>query len=90
LPLACALLRQVWNHTFFWESMKPSGGGAPTGKLAEAINASFGSLDEFKAQFKVCCVWAQPAGIFQHWLDEEAAHKPILPICMWVVAANTR
>ena len=39
---------QVWNHTFFWESMKPNGGGAPTGKLADAINASFGSLDEFK------------------------------------------
>lgn len=38
----------MWNHTFFWESMKPNGGGAPTGKLADAINASFGSFDEFK------------------------------------------
>jgi Fe-Mn family superoxide dismutase len=45
-------LRQVWNHTFFWESMSPNGGGAPSGKLADAINASFGSLDEFKTQFK--------------------------------------
>jgi Fe-Mn family superoxide dismutase len=44
--------RQVWNHTFFWESMKPNGGGEPTGKLADAIKASFGSLDEFKTQFK--------------------------------------
>nr|ASM47930.1 iron superoxide dismutase [Pseudochlorella pringsheimii] len=43
---------QVWNHTFFWESMKPNGGGAPTGKLADAINTAFGSLDEFKTQFK--------------------------------------
>eukprot|EP00879_Flechtneria_rotunda_P001514 GHRR01001671.1.p1 GENE.GHRR01001671.1~~GHRR01001671.1.p1 ORF type:complete len:178 (+),score=70.54 GHRR01001671.1:35-535(+) len=43
---------QVWNHTFFWESMKANGGGAPTGKLADAINASFGSFDEFKNQFK--------------------------------------
>jgi hypothetical protein len=43
---------QVWNHTFFWESMKPNGGGEPTGKLADAIKASFGSLDEFKTQFK--------------------------------------
>jgi superoxide dismutase len=42
----------VWNHTFFWESMSPNGGGAPSGKLADAINASFGSLDEFKTQFK--------------------------------------
>lgn len=50
-PALCVAL-QVWNHTFFWESMKPNGGGDPTGKLAEAINASFGSLDEFKAQFK--------------------------------------
>eukprot|EP00877_Chromochloris_zofingiensis_P005166 jgi/Chrzof1/14650/Cz09g10230.t1 len=43
---------QVWNHSFFWESMKPNGGGTPTGKLAEAINKSFGSFDEFKTQFK--------------------------------------
>ena len=43
---------QVWNHTFFWESMKPSGGGEPTGKLADAIKSSFGSFDEFKTQFK--------------------------------------
>lgn len=44
--------QQVWNHTFFWESMKPNGGGEPTGKLADAIKASFGSFDEFKTQFK--------------------------------------
>ncbi|GFH12749.1 superoxide dismutase [Haematococcus lacustris] len=43
---------QIWNHTFFWESMKPNGGGAPTGALAEAINRDFGSFDEFKNQFK--------------------------------------
>lgn len=43
---------QVWNHTFFWNSMKPNGGGAPKGKIAEKINADFGSFDEFKKQFK--------------------------------------
>lgn len=43
---------QVWNHTFFWNSMKPSGGGAPTGDLAAQINSSFGSLDKFKEEFK--------------------------------------
>jgi Fe-Mn family superoxide dismutase len=43
---------QVWNHTFFWQCMKPQGGGQPTGKLSEAINAAFGSFDAFKAQFK--------------------------------------
>ncbi len=42
---------QVWNHTFFWNSMKLSGGGAPTGKLAERINAAFGTFDAFKTAF---------------------------------------
>ncbi len=40
-----------FNHTLFWESMSPNGGGEPTGALAEAINAAFGSFDAFKAQF---------------------------------------
>ena len=42
---------QVWNHTFYWNSMKPSGGGEPTGELAEKINQDFGSFAEFKEQF---------------------------------------
>ena len=42
---------QVWNHTFFWKSMKPNGGGVPTGKLAERIIASFGSFEAFKTAF---------------------------------------
>jgi len=41
----------VWNHNFFWEVMKPNGGGAPTGKVADAINGAFGSFDKFKEQF---------------------------------------
>ena len=40
-----------FNHTFYWESMKPNGGGLPTGKLKEAIIKSFSSFDEFKKQF---------------------------------------
>jgi superoxide dismutase, Fe-Mn family len=43
---------QVWNHTFYWNSMKPNGGGKPTGKLAEKIDADFGSFDAFKDAFK--------------------------------------
>lgn len=43
---------QVWNHTFFWHSMKPNGGGAPTGDLAAKIDADFGSFDTFKDAFK--------------------------------------
>ncbi len=40
-----------WNHSFFWESLAPNAGGAPSGKLAEAINAAFGSFDAFKEKF---------------------------------------
>ncbi|HIP77507.1 MAG TPA: superoxide dismutase [Kiloniellaceae bacterium] len=47
---------QVWNHTFFWNSMKPGGGSAPDGALAQAIDAAFGSLDAFKEQFKAAGV----------------------------------
>jgi Fe-Mn family superoxide dismutase len=42
---------QIWNHTFFWNSLKPGGGGAPTGAVAQAINAAFGSHDNFKKEF---------------------------------------
>jgi|SRR6478736_1183499 Fe-Mn family superoxide dismutase len=42
---------QIWNHTFFWSSMSPTGGGAPSGEVADRINADFGSLDDFKSQF---------------------------------------
>jgi Fe-Mn family superoxide dismutase len=43
---------QVWNHTFYWQSIKPGGGGVPTGELAEKIAADFGSFEEFATQFK--------------------------------------
>ncbi|KAK9868216.1 hypothetical protein WJX84_002333, partial [Apatococcus fuscideae] len=42
---------QIWNHTFYWESMGPNGGGAPTGAIAEAINNDLGGFEEFKKQF---------------------------------------
>lgn len=42
---------QVWNHTFFWNCLKPNGGGAPGGALADAINAKWGSFDKFKEEF---------------------------------------
>ncbi len=42
---------QVWNHTFFWNSMKPSGGGKPAGALAAAIDKKWGSFDAFKEAF---------------------------------------
>jgi superoxide dismutase, Fe-Mn family len=43
---------QVWNHTFFWNCMKPKGGGAPSGAIADKINQAFGGFDKFKEQFK--------------------------------------
>lgn len=42
---------QVWNHTFYWNCLSPKGGGQPTGKLAEAINKTFGGFDAFKQKF---------------------------------------
>jgi len=42
---------QIWNHTFFWNSLTPNGKGAPTGALADAINAKWGSFDKFKEEF---------------------------------------
>jgi len=42
---------QIWNHTFYWNSLSPNGGGEPTGTLADAISAKWGSFDAFKAEF---------------------------------------
>ncbi|MDN3555119.1 superoxide dismutase [Halomonas maura] len=50
---------QVWNHTFYWHCLSPNGGGEPSGALADAINAKFGSFDKFKETFN-----AQAAGNF--------------------------
>jgi Fe-Mn family superoxide dismutase len=43
---------QIWNHSFYWHSMKPGGGGAPTGRVAEKITKDFGSYDAFVEAFK--------------------------------------
>ncbi len=42
---------QVWNHTFYWNSLSPNGGGAPGGKLGAAIDKAFGSFEDFKGKF---------------------------------------
>ena len=47
---------QVWNHTFFWNSMSPNGGGEPAGALADAIKAKWGSFDDFKKAFQASAV----------------------------------
>jgi superoxide dismutase, Fe-Mn family len=47
---------QVWNHTFFWNCMKPNGGGRPTGDLAQRLEKAFGGYDKFVEQFKNAAV----------------------------------
>jgi len=42
---------QIWNHTFYWHSMSPNGGGKPTGDLADLITRSFGSYEKFAEEF---------------------------------------
>lgn len=50
---------QIWNHTFYWNSLSPNGGGDPTGPLAEAINSAFGSVAKFREEFST-----KAAGLF--------------------------
>ncbi len=47
---------QVWNHTFYWESLGPDAGGEATGKIAELINEKWGSFDAFQKEFDKCAV----------------------------------
>ena len=61
---------QVWNHTFFWHCMTPGGGGKPTGRLAQALDAAFGSYEKFVEQFKANAVGRFGSG--WGWLVAEA------------------
>ena len=47
---------QIWNHTFYWHCLSPNGGGEPTGAVADAINAAFGSFEAFKEQFTTSAI----------------------------------
>jgi Fe-Mn family superoxide dismutase len=62
---------QVWNHTFYWNCLSPQGGGAPTGALAQAINAKWGSFDAFKDAFSKAAVGTFGSG--WAWLVKNAA-----------------
>ncbi len=62
-----------YNHTLFWSIMSPNGGGAPKGKLAEAINVTFGSFDAFKKQFEQA--GATRFGSGWAWLSVDAHGK---------------
>ena len=67
---------QVWNHTFFWRSMKPGGGGAPSGALADKITATFGGLEAFVEQFKTAGVGRFGSG--WAWLVADAGALKIV------------
>lgn len=60
---------QVWNHNFFWNCMKPGGGGKPTGEVASAIESTFGSFEKFAEEFKNACVTQFGSG--WGWLASE-------------------
>ncbi|MBG3078893.1 superoxide dismutase [Fe] [Proteus mirabilis] len=90
---------QVWNHTFYWNCLAPNAGGAPTGKIADAINNAFGSFEEFKKQFNDAA--AKNFGSGWTWLVKKAdgsvaivntsnaatpvsgADKPLLTVDVW-------
>ncbi|HAQ66048.1 MAG TPA: superoxide dismutase [Bacteroidales bacterium] len=64
---------QVWNHTFYWNCLSPNGGGEPTGKLAEAIKAQFGSFETFKEKFSAAAATLFGSG--WAWLVKNAEGK---------------
>ncbi|MEM7137037.1 MAG: Fe-Mn family superoxide dismutase [Myxococcota bacterium] len=89
---------QIWNHTFYWNSMAPGGGGAPSGAIADAINGSFGSYDTFAKEFASAA--ATQFGSGWAWLVAEgdklaiekskdaetpitSSAKPLLTIDVW-------
>jgi superoxide dismutase, Fe-Mn family len=89
---------QVWNHTFFWSCMKPGGGGAPSGPIAEKIQSDFGSVEKFAEAFKKAGV--EQFGSGWAWLvlkkgklevmktanaDTPIAHgiEPVLTVDVW-------
>ncbi len=61
---------QVWNHTFYWHSLSPTGGGEPTGALAEAIVKTFGSFEKFKEDFSKTAITTFGSG--WAWLVKNA------------------
>jgi len=89
---------QTWNHTFYWHSMKPKGGGKPTGKLATMIDSSFGGFDAFRKELATTTVSQFGSGWGWLVLDGDAlkvvktsnaevpftkGQKPLLTIDVW-------
>ena len=66
---------QVWNHSFYWNCMKPGGGGAPTGDLANKIDATFGGFNDFVEAFKSAAATQFGSGWAWLVLDDSGALK---------------
>ena len=67
---------QSWNHDFYWKSMKPNGGGSPTGIILEMLEDSFGSFDQFKEEFKKAATSQFGSG--WAWLVEDYDHLRVM------------
>jgi len=67
---------QIWNHTFYWSSMAPGGGGAPSGEVADRINSAFGSYDDFAAKFKEAA--ATQFGSGWAWLVDDGSKLDVI------------
>jgi Fe-Mn family superoxide dismutase len=67
---------QVWNHTFFWNSMRPGGGGVPNGRLGDMINAAFGTFDSFKKELAATAVSQFGSG--WGWLVEDGGSLKVV------------
>ena len=67
---------QVWNHTFYWNSMKSGGGGDPSGAVLDAINRDFGSVADFKQKFKEAAVTQFGSG--WAWLVQDGGKLAIM------------
>ncbi|MDW8311859.1 MAG: superoxide dismutase [Burkholderiales bacterium] len=67
---------QVWNHTFYWNSLKPGGGGKPSGTLASMIEASFGDYETFRKEFANAAVTQFGSG--WAWLVEDGGRLAIM------------
>lgn len=67
---------QIWNHTFYWNSMSPSGGGEPSGEVADAIGQAFGSYDEFRSQFTTAAMTQFGSG--WAWLVDDGSGLSIM------------
>ena len=67
---------QVWNHSFFWNCLKPAGGGAPTGALAAKIDKDFGSFEKFKEEFSTAA--ATQFGSGWAWLVDDGGTLKVM------------